>query len=180
MFQAAAHENLKRDLLASLCRETFPGCRCVDPFVLALSLQPADVPAGQSALCFLSHHTCLFFLHPDYLLTFLFTPHQAKWLLMNSSGLLPPCHIDSPPVRFLHSSPLFSGVIYSERFLLTLRGASPLLQSASLSLSPSIHHSTSFKQGRTILWELKLEKVILHRKSKKKSLNKPWNHKNIC
>lgn len=106
--------------------------------IVSAQFQPAHVPAGQAACCFLPHHThqCVFCFLPDCLLTFLFFPiRQNGFSLIVQGSFLQPAFVILVHLLYL-SFPLLliSGAIYTETFLLTLRAASPLLQSASLSL----------------------------------------------
>lgn len=107
--------------------------------IRSAQFQPAHVPAGQAARCFLPHHThqCVFCFLPDCLLTFLFFPIRKNgFSLIVQGSFLQPAFVTLVLQLYL-SFPLFlliSGAIYTETFLLTLRAPSPLLQSASLFL----------------------------------------------
>lgn len=99
-------------------------------------------------------HSSMCFLLSAWLFTDLpFFPHQAKWLLINSSGLLPPtcvCYSGSPAVPLLPSPPHLRCYLHRNLPVNPQSSFSSSSICLTVSLSPSIPHSSSllFKQWK--------------------------------
>lgn len=122
------------------------GCRA-DPFDLVFP--PACRCARRPVRSVFAFPPHLCFLHPDYLLTFLsfFSLHQAKWLLMNSSGL-PPQPAFVTLIHLLHLSFLtFSCYLHRKLSINPESSSSIICLSVSLTLP---RQSASVKQGREV------------------------------